>query len=156
DRDEQEEQPGPEQHERREPDRVERDHAEGEVDRRGDLAVGDREERARVELAAEPRELAGYLDRPRRRHSRPAPAATKSAPIRYPVSPPPCSAVTTSSANPSPTVTSASTRLSELIVSAPVPPGHGRCQARSQKCNKRSTAPVSIALLPAPRVSVSS
>ena len=55
-----EEQAGDEQHERREPERVQRDHAEREVDRRGDLAVGDREERARVELAAQAGELAGH------------------------------------------------------------------------------------------------
>ena len=64
-RDEQEEQPGDEQHERREAERVQGDDAEREVDRRGDLAVGDREERARVELAAEPGQLAGHaLPRP--------------------------------------------------------------------------------------------
>ena len=59
-RDEQEEHADAEQHERREPDGVERDDPEREVDRRGDLAVGDREERARVELAAEAGQLAGH------------------------------------------------------------------------------------------------
>ena len=49
-----------EQHERREPDGVERDDPEREVDRRGDLAVGDREERARVELAAQAGKLARH------------------------------------------------------------------------------------------------
>ena len=50
-RDDQEEHAGREQHERREAERVRGEHAEREVDRRGDLAVGDGEEGARVELA---------------------------------------------------------------------------------------------------------
>ena len=44
----------------REPDGVQGDDPEREVDRRGDLAVGRREERARVELAAQARQLAGH------------------------------------------------------------------------------------------------
>jgi hypothetical protein len=39
---------------------VERDHTEREVDRRGDLAVRDGEERARVELPPQPGQLASY------------------------------------------------------------------------------------------------
>ena len=55
--DDEEEDADAEQHERREADGVQRDDPEREVDRRGDLAVGDREEGARVELAAKPRKL---------------------------------------------------------------------------------------------------
>jgi hypothetical protein len=50
-RDDEEQKPDAEEHERREADGVERDDPEREVDRGGDLAVGDREERAGVELA---------------------------------------------------------------------------------------------------------
>ena len=59
-RDDQEEHADSEQDDRREAERVGGDDAEREVDRRGDLAVGDREERARVELARESGELAGH------------------------------------------------------------------------------------------------
>jgi hypothetical protein len=48
-RHDQEEQAGRQKHERREAESVQRDDAEGEIDRRGDLAVGDREERGSVE-----------------------------------------------------------------------------------------------------------
>ena len=53
-RDDQEEQAGREQHERREAERAQRDDAEREVDRRGDLPVGDREERGSVENPLKP------------------------------------------------------------------------------------------------------
>ena len=49
-----------EQDDRREAERVRGEDAEREVDRRGDLAVGDGEERARVELALEPGQLPGH------------------------------------------------------------------------------------------------
>src|SRR5439155_22519391 len=48
-RHDQEEQAGRQKHERREPESVQGDDAEREIDRRGDLAVGDREERGSVE-----------------------------------------------------------------------------------------------------------
>jgi hypothetical protein len=66
-RDEQEEQADAKENERREAERVQGDDAEREVDRRRDLAVGDREERAGVELAAEAWQLASYRDRSRAR-----------------------------------------------------------------------------------------
>ena len=59
-RDDEEEQADDQEDERREAERVGGEDAEGEVDRRCDLAVGDGEERARVELAAEAGELAGH------------------------------------------------------------------------------------------------
>ena len=59
-RDDQEEDADRQQHERREPERTRGDDAEREVDRRGDLAVGDGEERTGVELAAQAGKLAGH------------------------------------------------------------------------------------------------
>ena len=50
-----------EQDERREAERVRGEDAEREVDRRRDLAVGDRVERARVELALAAREACAPL-----------------------------------------------------------------------------------------------
>ena len=64
-RDDQEQDPGDAQHDGREAERMESDHAEREVDRRGDLAVGDREQRAGVELAPQAGELTGYRRPPR-------------------------------------------------------------------------------------------
>src|SRR5205823_936718 len=82
-RDEQEERADEEEHDRREPERVQRDDPEGEVDRRRDLSVGDRERRRSV--------------------SRPRPAATKKTPRTKPTAPPPRIAVATTSAIPIPT-----------------------------------------------------
>ena len=59
-RDDQEEDPRAEEHDRREAERVRGDDPEREVDRRCDLAVGDREERGGVEDALEAAELAGH------------------------------------------------------------------------------------------------
>jgi hypothetical protein len=56
-RDDQEEHAGGEQDDRREAERMRREHAEREVDRRCDLAVGDREQRTRVELTPQAGEL---------------------------------------------------------------------------------------------------
>src|SRR5262249_42369926 len=91
-----------EQHDRGEPDRVERDDSEREVDRRGDLAVGDGEERPGVELAAKAGKLARhYIPLLRARYRRPAPRPTKSSPMRIPTWPPPAASVRASSATPS-------------------------------------------------------
>ena len=70
-RDDQEQEPDEEQHERREAERVRCEHAEREVDRRSDLAIGDREERPRVELAAQTWQLPCYRDFPRSIQNRP-------------------------------------------------------------------------------------
>ena len=79
-RDEEEERPDAEQHPGRGAERVERDDAEREVDRRPDLAVGDRRERARTEHPRQTellRHQSGY-----KTYSRPAPATTSRAPKR--------------------------------------------------------------------------
>ena len=60
-RDEQEEDAGEEQDGRGEPERLLGDDPEREVDRRGDLAVGDRGERGDVEHPLQARQLAGHL-----------------------------------------------------------------------------------------------
>src|SRR3954471_23818981 len=59
-RDEQEEETGRAQDGRREPERVQRDDSQGEVDRGGDLAVRDREERGGVEDALQAGQLARH------------------------------------------------------------------------------------------------
>ena len=59
-RDDHEVDAGAEQHRRREAERVDRDDAEREVDRRRDLPVRDREERGRVDHPLEPRQLARH------------------------------------------------------------------------------------------------
>ena len=58
--DEQEEDAAEQEDERREPERVGGDDAEREIDRRGDLAIGDREERRRIEDALEAAKLSGH------------------------------------------------------------------------------------------------
>ena len=59
-RDDQEEKPDDAEHERREPERMERDDAEREVEGRCDLAVRDRGERGRIEDALELWELTSH------------------------------------------------------------------------------------------------
>ena len=59
-RDDQEEQTGREQDRRREPEGVQRDDPEREVDRGGDLPVRDREEGGRIEDPLEPGQLARH------------------------------------------------------------------------------------------------
>ncbi len=59
-RHDEEEQADDRQHHRREPERVQRDDPEREVERGGDLAVRDGGERRRVEHALEPRQLARH------------------------------------------------------------------------------------------------
>src|SRR5262249_42376631 len=110
-RDEKEEEADAEEDERREAERVESDDPEREVDRRGDLAVGDGEERAGVELAAEAGELAGYLRPPRATSRRPAPAGANSSRMRSPIPPDPWASVAATSAIPSATVIVASTTV---------------------------------------------
>ena len=66
-RDDEEEQPDDAEHDGREAERVQRDDAEREVDRRRDLAVGDRRERGRVEHTLQLRQLAGHQERFRSR-----------------------------------------------------------------------------------------
>ena len=56
-RDDEEEEAGREQHRRREPERAQGDDSEREVDRGGDLPVGDREQCGSVENPLQPREL---------------------------------------------------------------------------------------------------
>ena len=58
--DDEEEPADDEKDERRQAERVERDDPEREIDRRGDLAVRDREQNRRVEDALEPRQLPGH------------------------------------------------------------------------------------------------
>ena len=109
-RDDQEDDPRHQQHERGEPERVAGNDAEREVDRGGDLAVGDGEERRCVEHALEAAQLPRhYLPPFRSSVSRPTPSAMNSAPSTKPSTPPPLAAVTTRSAMPIPTKTSAST-----------------------------------------------
>ena len=101
-RDDEEEQPREQEHERREPERGSGDDPERDVERGRDLAVGDREQRRRVEHALEAADLTGHvvsLSRLRR----PTPSATNRPPRRNPTTPPPCAAVATSSAIPIPT-----------------------------------------------------
>ena len=105
-RHDQEENADDREHDRREPKRVRREHAQREVDRRGDLAVGDGEERASIELTPEPCQLAGYRALPCSIQRRPAPAAMKSAPSRIPT-PNPRVSVTAIIARPSTTIRSA-------------------------------------------------
>src|SRR5438876_1535494 len=62
-RDEQEEEADEPEHERREAERVQGDDPEREVDRGGDLTVGDRGQRRGVEDTLEPRQLPGHLGR---------------------------------------------------------------------------------------------
>src|SRR4029079_18015337 len=59
-RDNEEEQTGGEQDERREAQRVERDDAQGEVDRRRDLPVGDRKQGRSVEDPLQTWQLSGH------------------------------------------------------------------------------------------------
>ena len=109
-RDDQEEDARAEEDERREAERIGGDDPEREVERRGDLAVGDREERRRVEHALEAAELAGHQRPPLRSSvSRPTPRAMKRPPRRKPSTPPPFAAVTASSATPIPMKVTAST-----------------------------------------------
>ena len=62
-RDDEEDQPDEREHDRRHPERVERDDPEREVDRGGDLAVRDGRERRRVERPLEPRQLSRHEER---------------------------------------------------------------------------------------------
>ena len=91
-RDDQEEEPDDAEHERREPERVQRDDAEREVERRRDLAVGNRGERRRVENSLELGELPSHYLR-LRRWMRAVPSAMKRAPTAKPTVPPPWRAV---------------------------------------------------------------
>ena len=94
-RDDQEERADDGEHLGRQAERVQGDDPERDVDRGGDLAVGDREERRRVENALQPRDLPrhgrrllrssdSHCDCHRRqsRYSRPAPRPTNRTPIR--------------------------------------------------------------------------
>ena len=96
-----EQKPGQQQHERCQPERLRGDDPERDVQRGGDLAVGHGEERGSVEDTLEPAELArhqtGLL---RSMTSRPTPSAMKSPPSTNPTTPPPSTAVLTSSAQP--------------------------------------------------------
>ena len=101
-RHEQERGAGDEQDERRQAERHARDDPERDVERGGDLAVRDGEERRRVQHALEAAELACH-QRVLCRSSvkRPTPRTMKSAPTTYPTTPPPAAAVRTRSATPS-------------------------------------------------------
>jgi hypothetical protein len=145
DGDEQEQQAGDEQHERREAERVQRDHAEREVDRGRDLAVGDREQRPRVELAPQAGELARHL----------------AAPLQVE---PPGAGRDEEHAEQEPDPAAARERDDEdhdaepdrdereeqaeaaIRVHAAVPSGHVRCQAHRRKCD-RSVTEVSTACI---------
>ena len=69
-RDDEEEQPGQQQHLGRQPERVAGDDAEREVDRRRDLAVGDREQRRGAEHSLKSGQLTGHQLRLLRAQSR--------------------------------------------------------------------------------------
>ena len=106
-RDDEEEEAGREQDDRRQAERLRRDDPEREVDRGADLVVRGREERRRVEDALEAADLTRH--RLRSSCSRPTPSATKSAPRTKPTRPPPLIAVITSNARPMTTKTTEKT-----------------------------------------------
>ena len=139
-RDDEEERAREQEHERREPERGGGDDAERDVQRGGDLAVGDGEQRRRVEHALEAAELTGhavFLSR----LSRPTPRATNRPPRRNPTTPPPCAAVATSSAIPIPTnaTENASTAQEYSFTASPRrrrAPGRARASGRSRRSSR--------------------
>ena len=87
-RDDEEEHAREQEDERREPERGGGDDSERDVQRGGDLAVGDGEQRRRVEHALEAADLTGHAVF-RSRLSRPTPSAMNRPPRRNPTTPPP-------------------------------------------------------------------